>query len=93
MATRLALGASPSSVFLLVMRQGATLGLIGAVIGVGLAYFSGRLVSNRVYAIRAFDPLILAVAAVLITTITFLATTIPATRAARMNPANVLQSE
>ena len=30
MATRLALGASPRSVFLLVMRQGATLGLVGA---------------------------------------------------------------
>ncbi len=34
MATRLALGATPRSVFLLVMRQGATLGLVGA--GVGL---------------------------------------------------------
>ena len=30
MATRLALGASPRSVFLLVMKQGATLGLVGA---------------------------------------------------------------
>src|SRR4029079_18624336 len=31
MATRLALGASPRSVFLLVMKQGATLGIVGAV--------------------------------------------------------------
>ena len=93
MATRLALGASPRSVFLLVMRQGATLGLVGAGIGVGLAYFSGQVISNRVYAIRASDPLILAIATLLITAITFLATTIPAARAARLNPANVLQSE
>jgi predicted permease len=93
MATRLALGASPRSVFLLVMKQGAMLGLVGAAIGVGLAYFSGQVISNRVYAIQASDPLILAIATLLITVITFLATTIPAARAARLNPANALQSE
>ena len=75
------------------MRQGVTLALVGAVIGVGLAYFSGQLISNRVYAIRASDPLILAIATLLITAITFLATTIPAARAARLNPANALQSQ
>ncbi len=93
MATRLALGASPRSVFLLVMRQGAMLGLVGAAIGVGLAYFSGQVISNRVYAIRASDPVILTVATLLITAITFLATTIPAARAARLNPASALQSQ
>ena len=92
MATRLALGASPRSVFLLVMKQGVTLALVGAAIGVALAYFSGQVISNRVYAIRASDPLILATATLLITAITFLATTIPAARAARVNPANALQS-
>src|ERR1041385_8911526 len=93
MATRLALGASPRSVFLLVMKQGVTLGVVGAAIGLSLAYFSGKVISNRVYAIRASDPLILASAAVLITAITFLATTLPAIRASRVNPANALQSE
>src|SRR5690348_3691378 len=93
MATRLALGASPRSVFLLVMKQGATLGLVGAAIGLGLAYFSGQLISNRVYAIRASDPVILAIATLLITAITLLATTFPAARAARLNPANALQSQ
>ena len=93
MATRLALGASPGSVFLLVMRQGVGLGLVGAVLGLALAYFSGQVISNRVYAIRASDPLILGVATLLIVTITFLATTIPASRASRLNPASALQSE
>ena len=93
MATRLALGASPRSVFLLVMRQGATLGFTGAAIGLALAYLSGQLVANRVYAIRASDPLILVVATLLITTITVLATTIPASRASRLSPANALQSQ
>ena len=69
------------------------LGILGAGIGVGLAYLSGTVISNRVYAIRASDPLILAIATVLITIITFVATTIPATRASRLNPASALQSE
>jgi predicted permease len=93
MATRLALGASPRSVFLLVMRQGAMLGIVGAGFGIALAYLSGQLISNRVYAIHASDPVILAIATLLITAITVLATIIPASRAARLNPANALQTE
>jgi predicted permease len=93
MATRLALGASPRSVFWLVMKQGAVLGVAGAVIGVALAYFSGQIISHRVYTIRASDPVILVVATVLIVAITFAATLIPAARAARLNPASALQSE
>lgn len=92
MATRLALGATPGSVFLMVMKQGALLGLAGAAIGLILAYVSGQLVSNRVYAIRASDPLMLSIATVLITAITILATVIPAARAARLDPAAALQS-
>ena len=93
MATRLALGASPSSVFLMVMKQGAMLGVAGAAIGVTLAYVSGQLVSNRVYAIRASDPFMLSIATLLITGITILATITPAARASRLNPATALQSE
>ena len=93
MATRLALGASPRDVFMLVMRQGATLALVGAAIGMALSYGSGQIVANRVYAIRASDPLILSVATLLIVGITLAATTIPATRAARLEPAIALRSE
>jgi ABC-type lipoprotein release transport system permease subunit len=45
-----------------------------------------------VYAIRASDPVILAIAAMLIGAITLLATTFPAMRASRLNPASALQS-
>ena len=93
MATRLALGASPGDVFTMVVRQGVVLGLAGAVIGVSLAYLSGKLVANQVYAIKASDPLILASSTVLITGITVLATLIPARRAARLSPANALLSD
>jgi len=93
MATRLALGASARAVFLLVMRQGVTLGLIGAGVGLALAYVAGRIVSSKVYAIQASDPVILGMSALLISLITFVATIAPARRASRLNPADALQPE
>jgi putative ABC transport system permease protein len=93
MATRLALGASPQSVFLMVLKRGAALGLAGAGIGVTLAWLSEKIISSKVYAIHASDPVILLVATALITTITILASVIPAARAARLSPASALQSE
>jgi predicted permease len=93
MATRLALGATPGSVFVLVMRQGATLGLLGAATGLSLAYVSGKVVSNRVYSINASDPLILTFATLLIIAITVCVTIVPALRAARVSPTSALRSD
>jgi ABC-type antimicrobial peptide transport system permease subunit len=80
-------------VFWLIMRQGGTLGLIGAAIGVALAFLSGKVVSSQVYAVRASDPLMLVSAIVLITAITLAATMLPALRAARLSPSSALRSE
>jgi len=93
MATRLALGATPGSVFLLVMRQGALLAAIGTGIGLAIAYLSGRIVASQIYAIRASDPLMLTAAIVLVGGITAMATMIPAWRASRLAPSGVLHTE
>ena len=77
MATRLALGATPGSVFLLVMRQGGVLALVGTAIGLAVALISGRIVASQIYAIRASDPLMLGAAIALVVGITALATMIP----------------
>ena len=66
MATRLALGATPGSVFWLVMKQGGVLALVGTAIGLTVAAASGRIVASRVYAIRAADPAVLGGAVVLV---------------------------
>ena len=93
MATRLALGATPGSVFWLVMKQGATLALIGTAIGLAIAYLSGQIVASQIYVIRASDPLMLSAAILLVVCITVLATMIPAWRASRVQPSGVLHSE
>jgi predicted permease len=93
MATRLALGASPGSVFWLVMKQGGILAVIGTLIGLGTAYLSGQVVSNQIYAVKASDPLMLTGAVVVVATITAMATMLPAWRASRLSPARALHPE
>jgi predicted permease len=93
MATRLALGATPGSVFWLVMRQGGMLALTGAAIGLAIAYISGQVVESQVYAIRASDPVALTSAIGLVCVITALATMIPAWRASRLKPSGVLHTD
>jgi len=92
-ATRLALGASQMSVFGLVLRQGCMLAALGTGIGLGIAYLGGRVISNRIYAVSAYDPLILGGAVVIVIVIAVVATTIPAFRASRLDPARALRAE
>jgi putative ABC transport system permease protein len=93
MATRLALGATPGSVFGLVMKQGALLAVVGILAGLAVAYLSGRIVSSQIYAIPASDPLMLSGAILLVALISALATMIPAWRASRLAPSGVLHTE
>ena len=93
MATRLALGATSGDIFWLVVRQGRTLAMIGAIIGVSAAYLTGRVVATKVYGVSAGDPLILGGSVVLMLAIALLATMLPAMRASRTDPSHVLRPD
>ena len=58
-----------------------------------VTYTSGRLVSNWLFEVRASDPFILGGATLLVIVIAIIATVIPATRAARLEPARALRPE
>lgn len=92
-ATRLALGATPRDAFWLVVRQGRTLAVIGTIVGLGFAYLAGRVVSSRIYEVRASDPAILGAATLLVVAVAFMATIIPAWRVSRVAPSRVLRAE
>jgi putative ABC transport system permease protein len=92
-ATRLALGASPSQVFWLLMRRGQWLATAGVFIGLASAYAGGRTVASLVYGIRAADPLVLAIATAAVILISWVATAIPARRAARIDPILALRGD
>jgi putative ABC transport system permease protein len=92
-ATRLALGATPLDAFWLVVKQGRTLAAIGTAIGLAVAYGAGRVVSSRIYEVRAADPAILGAATVVVVGVAIVATIIPAWRVSGISPSQVLRAE
>jgi putative ABC transport system permease protein len=92
-ATRLALGATPSEMFWLMMRRGQGLTIVGVVIGLAAAYAAGRTAASMVYGIRASDPVVLLASAFVVVFITLVATAIPARRASGTDPVRVLRGE
>ena len=92
-ATRLALGATPTQVFWLMMRRGQGLAVTGVAIGLAIAYAGGRGVSSLVYGLRASDPLVLTSATLVVALITSVATALPARRASRLDPVLALRGD
>jgi predicted permease len=90
---RIALGARRSQVVWLVLRQAACMLLAGAVVGLTLAWFSGRFVSSYLYGVRANDAVTLVAVAFLLAIGGFTAAFLPATRAASINPVEALRTE
>jgi ABC-type antimicrobial peptide transport system permease subunit len=93
MATRLALGASPASVFWLVLRRGLALAGIGTALGLGATFATGRVVASRLYQVDPTAPALLAAATGIVVLVVALTTLMPAIRAARISPAGVLRPD
>ena len=86
LSIRMALGAQPSGVRWLVLRDGLVLAVAGSVAGIAGAYAIARQVSSLLYGVPPGDPIALgSVAAVAIASATA-ACVIPAWRASRINP-------
>jgi predicted permease len=90
---RLALGAQPSGVVWLVMREVMILLAIGLAVGVPAALALGRYVSGQLYGIKANDPWMATGTLVLLTIVSAAAGLIPATRASRIDPILALRYE
>jgi len=86
-------GATPGSVFRLVLRQGRTLAIVGSLMGLLAAYLLGHVVATRVFGIQPTEPLILTVATIAVALLAVTATAIPAIRAARLDPSQVLRPQ
>jgi ABC-type antimicrobial peptide transport system permease subunit len=87
---RLALGARSEQVVGMMMRETATLLVAGSLAGLLISVFAGRTAASLLFGVRASDPLILGGACALLAAIAAAASFLPARRASRINPAQVL---
>ena len=93
LGVRIALGAQPRDVAMMMTGQGLTLTAAG--VGIGLLLFAlvARFIKSSLFGVAPSDPLTLASASLTLVAIAALASWIPARRAGRVDPAEALRAE
>jgi ABC-type antimicrobial peptide transport system permease subunit len=89
---RLALGAEPSGVRMMVVAQGMRLALVGVIIGEATAYVLSRYMRNLLFGVEVRDPLVFVGVPLLLAVVALAAVWIPAARASRVDPLGALRS-
>jgi putative ABC transport system permease protein len=90
---RLALGAYPRDVLLMVVRQGMTLALAGVFIGLAVALAVTRVLKGLLFELSVTDPPTFTLIATLLMGVAFLACYLPARRATKVDPMTALRQE
>lgn len=90
---RRALGGQSGELVGMVLGQGVRLAAAGLAIGLTLSWYLSRFIAGMLFEIQPHDPVTMVALAVLVFTISVLATTLPAVRAMRVNPVEALRSE
>ncbi len=90
---RMALGATRSSVVRIVLRGVLVQIVLGLVLGIPAALLAGHLMASQLYGVKAYDPLALAGATVVLAICAAFAGFIPARRAASIEPMQALRTE
>jgi predicted permease len=93
LGVRRALGAQTGDIIGLVLREGLALALIGAAIGVAVAYAAARGMSALLFGVRPEDPVTIAAAAALCFVTAVAGCVRPAMQAARVDPLSALRTE
>jgi predicted permease len=90
---RMALGALPRNVLLMVLAEAGKLALVGIVVGVAATLAMSRLVQGQLFGVQAADPRILVGAALFLAAIAVCAAFLPGRRASRISPIQALKYE
>jgi predicted permease len=88
---RIALGAQRADVLGLVLRQGALLGVIGIAVGTVGSLAMTRVLEGLVFGVSTTDPVAFICVIVLLVGVALIASWLPARRAARVDPMQVLR--
>ncbi len=90
---RLAVGAQPRQVLMLVLKQGLLLTIAGVIIGLAAAFALTRLLSGLLFGVGAVDVTTFATISLLLVVVSLLACYLPARRAMRIDPLSALRYE
>jgi putative ABC transport system permease protein len=90
---RMALGAKPSEIAGLVLREALLLAAVGIVIGLGVAYGTARMWSALLFGVPPADPATLATAAGLGLVMTVTGSIVPTWRAMRVSPLSAMRTD
>jgi predicted permease len=93
MGIRLSLGADANKVVRMVLRGAMALAVVGGVMGLLVSLGLAQVVSGFLYGTRTFDPVTFTVVPVILLGVAAVAAFIPARRASRVNPVEVLKAE
>lgn len=93
LGVRIALGARRANLQWMVLRQAGGMLLAGGVVGIGLAFASGKLVGRFLYGVSAHDRWTMVAAPALLLVTGLIAAYLPARRAANVDPMQALRAE
>jgi predicted permease len=92
MAIRVALGAQQSGILSLVLASGVKLAAIGCALGLLGAIATSQLLRSLLFGVSPFDPVVLAVSVAVMLLLAMAASALPARRASKTNPVEVLRA-
>lgn len=90
---RVALGARPKAIARLVVRQGLQPAVLGLAVGLLGALLAGRVMEAVLFGVDPRDPAIYGAVVILMIAVTLVAAAVPAVRASRTDPVEVLRAE
>ena len=90
---RMALGATPLQVVVLMMKQAMRPVAIGTAIGIAAALATSRVLAGQLFAVKPTDPLTIAIVAATLIVVAFVASVVPARRAAAVDPTRALSAD
>ena len=93
MAIRMALGSQRTGIMRLILLSGAKLAAVGCVLGLVGAVADSALLRSLLFGVSPFDPFVLTLAAVAVLLLAVSASTLPALRAASIDPMQALRGE
>jgi len=91
LGVRVALGASPSEIRMLVVGEGTKLAAVGIAIGIAGALVASRALGALLFGVSASDPATFAIAGVSLAAAALVASYVPARRASRIDPVALLR--